>query len=344
MYDRIVAHRFGDPDVLSLETLDALPEPGLGEVRIRVEAAGVGYTDTILRRGRYIAYTGGLPATPGYDVVGTLDAIGAGVTGVSVGQRVADMPVSGAYSQFMIRPADTLIPVPQGVRPESAVELPLMGMTAWQMLTRCATLAPGDAILAVGASGSVGRALITLGQHLGLRVIGTCSTRNLRAVTASGAIAIDYRRPDLVDAIRAASGGAGVSAAFDAIGGESFEASFQALAPGGIVVGYGLQDFIETGGESADAMQQMTRLTQGFGAQGRADATARQGVFYDINIRRTALPDEYRQDMETLLALVASGTYQPPEPEVLPLRDAAVAHRRIAAGGLHTRIVLDPWR
>ena len=111
-FDRIVARAFGGPEVLAVEHVAALPQPGPGEARLRVEAAGVGYTDTILRRGRYAAYTGGLPLTPGYDVVGTVDAIGAGVTAVAIGDRVADMPVSGAYSQYLVRPAAGLVPVP----------------------------------------------------------------------------------------------------------------------------------------------------------------------------------------------------------------------------------------
>ena len=107
-YDKIVAQSFGGSDVLAVEYVADLPEPGAGDVRIRVEAAGVGYTDTILRRGRYIDYTAGLPLTPGYDVVGLIDKLGPDVTGFAVGDRVADMPVYGAYSQYMIRPAHGL--------------------------------------------------------------------------------------------------------------------------------------------------------------------------------------------------------------------------------------------
>ena len=344
MYKKISAQRFGASEELALVEIDQLPEPGPEEIRIRVEAAGVGYTDTILRRGRYVAYTGGLPATPGYDVVGTVDAVGPNVTDLVVGQRIADMPVAGSYSQYLVRPADMAIPVPDGVAPEIAVELPLMGMTAWQMLTRSARLSAGDAILVVGASGGVGRALVALGRHLGLTVIGTSSAVNIVQLEALGTVALDYRRAQLSDAIRTASGGAGVAAAFDAIGGDSWEISFAALAPGGVLVGYGLQDFIETGTDSADAMRQIARINQGFTAEGEADGTGRRGVFYDINLRRGSLPGEYRADMEALLGLVASGAYAPPMPESLPLAAAADAHRRIAAGGLDHRLVLDPWR
>ena len=174
-YDRIIAEQFGGPEVLVMDHVAELPEPGAGQVRIRIEAAGVGYTDTILRRGRYIGYTGGLPLTPGYDVVGLVDKLGAGVKNMRAGDRVADMSVSGAYSQYIILPARDVFPVPAAVAAGAAVDVPLMWVTAWQMLTRIVPLPRGAAILVVGASGAVGRALVMLGLYLGQKVIGTCS-------------------------------------------------------------------------------------------------------------------------------------------------------------------------
>jgi NADPH:quinone reductase-like Zn-dependent oxidoreductase len=183
-YEKIVARRFGGPEVLEIERERALPEPAEGEVRVRITAAGVGYTDTILRRGKYIDYKGGLPLTPGYDFAGIVDKLGPGVSALSVGQLVADMPMNGSYSQYIVRRAVDLAAVPDGIDPVAAVEVPLMWMTAWQMLTRSAILPTGSAILVVGASGSVGRALVILGRHLGLEVIGTASAKNLASVEA----------------------------------------------------------------------------------------------------------------------------------------------------------------
>lgn len=340
-YSRIVAHAFGGPEVLQLEHVSELPEPGAGEVRIRVEAAGVGYTDTILRRGRYIAYTGGLPLTPGYDVVGIVDKLGDGVTGLTVGQRVADMPVSGAYSSFMLRPASSLIPVPDGVPATAAVEVPLMYMTAWQMLTRIVDLPRGAPILAVGASGSTGRALVKLALHKGLKVIGTCSEANLPLVESLGAVALDYARPDLGDAIRHAAGGQGVAAAFDAIGGKSWEISWASLAPGGVLVNYGFQDFLESGASSDVAIKAMTWFG-GLTQSGVVDGTGRSATFYDIRERRLALPDEYLADAAYLLAQMAKGEILPAPPQCHPLGFAEQAHRLIAKRGLGERIVLTP--
>ena len=326
--------------MLELVHLEHLPEPGAGEVRVRIEAAGIGYTDTIVRRGRYMLYKGGLPVTPGYDMVGVIDKLGADVTGMQIGDRVADMSVYGAYSQFIVRPARDLIPVPAGVDPVAAVEVPLMWMTAWQMLTRSASLQPGAPILVVGASGAVGRALVLLGRHLGLRVIGTCSAVNLALVEALGATAIDYHRADLAAAIRAASGGNGVAAAFDAVGGKSWQTSWDVLAPGGKLVGYGMQDFLESGAPSSEAGKALVQFHQTWNAEGAADGSQRSTTFYDINVRRDSHHHEYRADAEHLLKLLADGQVIPPDAEILSLDQAAEAHRRVALGGLQQRLVI----
>ena len=111
-WQHIRISHFGGPDVLELATEEALPEPGPGEVRIKVLAAGTGFTDTFIRMGRYPDFKGPLPFTPGYDLVGTVDALGAGVTGLTPGQMVADLTVVGGYAQYAVRRAATLVPVP----------------------------------------------------------------------------------------------------------------------------------------------------------------------------------------------------------------------------------------
>jgi len=341
-YDKIVAHSFGDPDVLQIEHCDRLPEPGKGEVRVRVEAAGVGYTDTILRRGRYHLYKNGLPLTPGYDMVGVIDKLDAGVEGFKVGDRVADMPVHGAYSQYMLSPAADLIRVPMAVDPAAAVEVPLMGVTAWQMLTRCVSLSRDATILVVGASGAVGRLLVQLGRHLGLKIIGTSSAAKLGLVESLGATAIDYRRGDLREAILTASSGRGVDAAFDAVGGESWETSWAALAEGGALVGYGMQDFLDSGAPGAEAARSLQQFNTTWNEDGASDGTNRRTTFYDINVRRGQLPDEYRADAEHLLGLIAEGKFVPAPPEILRLDRVIEAHRRVAGGDLQQRLVIAP--
>src|ERR1700677_168155 len=194
--------RFGGPEVLQVVEELAIPEPGPTEVRIKVLAAGTGFTDTMIRRGRYPDFKGPLPFTPGYDIVGVVEKIGAGVAAPLEGEMVADLCVVGGYAQYAIRPARFLVPVPDRIDPAEAVCIPLAYLTAFQMLTRCRNLPSGATILIVGASGTVGTALLDLARHLGLKAIGTCSAANLATVQRFGAVAIDYRAGDFVAAVR----------------------------------------------------------------------------------------------------------------------------------------------
>ncbi|MBD5633490.1 MAG: zinc-binding dehydrogenase, partial [Candidatus Eremiobacteraeota bacterium] len=252
-WQRIRISRFGGPEVLELADEDAIPHPGPGEVRIKVLAAGTGFTDAFIRRGRYPDYKGPLPFTPGYDLVGTVEETGAGVDATLAGTLVADLCVVGGYSQYAIRPARYLVPVPNGVDPAEAVCVPLAYLTAYQMLARYRDLQPGATILVIGASGSVGTALLDLARHLGLTAIGTCSAKNVPSVERFGARAVDYHAGDFVAAVHALTAarpnGPGVDAVFDAIGGAHFARSFACLAPGGLLVGYGSQT-MAVGGEN----------------------------------------------------------------------------------------------
>src|SRR6476660_10209729 len=188
--------RFGGPEVLELAEQPTIPDPGPGEVRIKVLAAGTGFTDTFIRRGRYPDFKGPLPFTPGYDLVGVVEQTGRDVSVPRVGQIVADLCVVGGYAQYAIRPARFLVQVPEGIDLAEAVCIPLAYLTAFQMLTRYRHLPPGATILAVGASGTVGTALLDLARHLGLKAIGTCSAASLSTVERFGAAAIDYRVGD----------------------------------------------------------------------------------------------------------------------------------------------------
>ena len=177
---------------------------------------------------------------------------------------VADLCVVGGYAQYAIRPARFLVPVPDGVDPAEAVCIPLAYLTAFQMLTRYRRLPRGATILVIGASGTVGTALLDLARHLGLKAIGTCSATNLATVERFGATAIDYRAGDFVASVRGLTagrkGGAGVDAAFDAIGGAHFARSFACLAPGGLLVGYGSQTMAVGGAGLASAALGLARL------------------------------------------------------------------------------------
>ena len=318
------------------------PEPGPGEVRIKVLAAGTGFTDTMIRRGRYPDFKGPLPFTPGYEIVGVIEKTGAGVVVPREGEMVADLCVVGGYAQYAIRPSRFLVPVPDSIDPAEAVCIPLAYLTAFQMLTRCRDLPSGATILVIGASGTVGTALLDLARHLGLKAIGTCSAANLAVIEHFVAAAIDYRAGDFVTAVRQLTpDGAGVDIAFDAIGGAHFGRSFACLAPGGLLVGYGSQT-MAVGRESLIAAGLgLARLKLWSAA--RPLFGGRSAVFYSITARRLTHPEEFKADMATLFQLLRAGAIHPVVIERLPLAAASEVHARIDRGGLGGKIVLLPW-
>jgi NADPH:quinone reductase-like Zn-dependent oxidoreductase len=333
--------RFGGPEVLELAEDQAIPVPGSGEVRIKVLAAGTGFTDAFIRRGRYPDFKGPLPFTPGYDLVGVVEATGPGVPASLSGQLVADLCVVGGYAQYAIRPARFLVPVPGDLDPAEAVCIPLAYLTAYQMLTRYRRLSRGATILVIGASGTVGTALLDLARHFGLKAIGTCSAANIAAVERFGATAIDYRASDFVEAVRSLIP-AGVDMVFDAIGGAHFARSFACLAPGGLLVGYGAQTMAVGDSTVLSAGLGMVRLKLWNAMSGLFGG--RGAVFYSITSRRSTHPDDFKTDMAALFDLLRDRAIHPVVVERLPLTAARDVHTRIDAGGLGGKIVLLPWR
>ena len=332
--------RFGGPEVLELAEDQAIPVPGSGEVRIKVLAAGTGFTDALIRRGRYPDFKGPLPFTPGYDLVGVVGATGPGVPASLSGQLVADLCVVGGYAQYAIRPARFLVPVPGDLDPAEAVCIPLAYLTAYQMLTRYRRLSRGATILVIGASGTVGTALLDLARHFGLKAIGTCSAANIAAVERFGATAIDYRASDFVEAVRSLIP-AGVDMVFDAIGGAHFARSFACLAPGGLLVGYGAQTMAVGDSTVLSAGLGMVRLKLWNAMSGLFGG--RGAVFYSITSRRSTHPDDFKTDMAALFDLLRDRAIHPVVVERLPLTAARDVHTRIDAGGLGGKIVLLPW-
>jgi NADPH:quinone reductase-like Zn-dependent oxidoreductase len=210
------------------------------------------------------------------------------------------------------------------------------------MLTRYRKLPAGATILVIGASGTVGTALLDLARHFGLKAIGTSSAINLPVIEQFGATAIDYRVGDFVTSVRQLTpGGAGVDIAFDAIGGKHFARSFACLAAGGLLVGYGSQTM---------GLGRETLLAAGLGLARLKLWSAmsflfagRSAVFYSITARRSTHPEEFRADMAALFQLLRDGTIQPRVIERLPLAAAREVHTRIDRGGLGGKIVLLPW-
>lgn len=330
---------FGGPEQLALVNEDTLPEPGQGQVRVKVLTAGTGFTDTIIRQGQYPGVKQKPPFTPGYDWFGVVDAVGSGVTTLQPGDAVADMPVIGGYTQYLLADASRVVPCPTDLDPVQAVCMILSYTTAYQMLTRECQLQAGDSILVHAAGGAVGTALLELARELGLTVYGTASRGKHELVRRFGATPIDYRNSDFVAEIARLTGGKGVQAVFDTIGGHNWSRSYRCVARGGKLVGFGALQ-VTTGEES------VAGLLWGFAkllGLWRCLPDGRHTGFYNIQSRREKHPEEFREDVSTLMQWLKAGRLQPAVAEIRPLAEAAEVHRLIDTGKVAGKIVLDCW-
>jgi NADPH:quinone reductase len=233
---RVVVDRFGGPEVLRVVE-EEVPRPGVGEVRVRVLAAGVSFTDAQLRAGTYLGVPKP-PFTPGYELVGVVEELGPGCSRSREGDRVAALTVWGAYAERVCLPEANVVEVPEDLDPARVVSLVLTYMTAYQLLHRMARVKGGETVLVHGAAGRVGTAALELGAAAGLRLYGTASARDRGAVERLGAVAIDYRNEDFLARVRELTGG-GVDVVLDGIGGALSLRSFRALRPGGRLVVFG---------------------------------------------------------------------------------------------------------
>jgi NADPH:quinone reductase len=226
--------RFGDSD--GLEVVDApLPIAGQGEVRVRVLASSVEYTDVLIRRHLYPQTAARQPPfVMGYGVVGEIDQLGDGVTGLRLGDRVADMTVVGSNAAYRTLRASNVTRVPMGVDSAEAAALILSWTIAYQLLHRAAEVRRGQRVLIHGAAGAVGQALIVLGRMAGLELWGGARGAHSTLIRELGAIPIDYQREDFT---RVLPGGFDV--AFDGIGEDGYRRSFAALRRGGLLCAYG---------------------------------------------------------------------------------------------------------
>lgn len=230
-------HSFGGPEVLSYEEVP-LPEPGPGEARVKVEAAGVNFIDIYHRTGQY---RGQLPLTLGMEAAGVVDAIGAGVTEVQPGDRVAYAMQQGSYAEYAIVPAWKLVPVPDAIDLRSAAAVMLQGMTAHYLTHSTYPLQPGDTVLVHAAAGGVGLLLVQLAKRRGARVIGTVSTEEkARLAREMGADeVILYTQADFETEVRRLTDGRGVDVVYDSVGRATFDKSLNCLRPRGYLVLYG---------------------------------------------------------------------------------------------------------
>ncbi len=233
----IRVHEFGGPEVMQIEDVP-LPEPGAGQVRVRLEAAGVNFVEIYQRSGQY---AGQVPFTPGGEAAGVVDAVGAGVSDLNAGDRVAYTGVPGAYAEYAIVPAARLVTVPEGISTHDAAAVMLQGMTAHYLAFSTYPLGSDDTALVHAAAGGVGLLLVQIARRCGARVIGTVSIEE-KAQLAREAGADDvilYTQTDFEAETKRLTDGKGVQVVYDSVGQTTFAKSLNCLRPRGCLVLYG---------------------------------------------------------------------------------------------------------
>jgi NADPH:quinone reductase-like Zn-dependent oxidoreductase len=328
----VQVRRFGSPE--ELEVVDGpLPTAGRGEVRVRVLASSVNYTEVLIRR-RLYPQTMRLqpPFVLGYDVVGEIDQLGDGVRGFQVGDRVADMTVVGSNAAYRTLRADDLARVPAGIDAAEAATLILSWTTAYQLLHRSAHVTAGQRVLVHGAAGAVGQALLALGRLAGLEVWGAARGEHAAIIRELGAKPIDYQREDFT---RVLPGGFDV--VFDGIGEDGYRRSFAALKPGGLLLAIGFSASVQAQQRMRTIVMSIARMYLWRFLPGRKHAR-----FYSINVMRARHPAWFREDLERLFGLLATGAIRPRVAERISFDEVAEAHRRLEAGGLEGKLVLCP--
>ena len=339
---RIIVTHYGGPDALRVVE-EECPEPKNGEVRVRVLAAGVSLPDLLMREGVH-PETPRLPFTPGWDLIGVVDKVGGGISGIEPDQIVAALPIHGAYAEFVCLPQRELVPVPSGLDAAEAVSLILNYITAYQMLHRSAKVRPAQRALIHGAAGGVGSALLQLGRLAGLEMYGTCSSRGASAVSALGGVPIDYQHQDFVEEIHRLTS-QGVDVVFDSIGGTHIWRSRKALRPGGRVVAYGLTGSLRGGrlASGRGGRRHRYRAIAIFGlyiAGGWLFPGRKWVVPYSIQTLKRLKPALFRQDLIALFELLQQQKIKPLIAQRFPLAEARQAHELLGKGGVTGKIVL----
>jgi NADPH:quinone reductase-like Zn-dependent oxidoreductase len=326
-YRAVMLMKPGGTEALQIVDLPLEP-PGPGQLRVRVHAAGVGSTDLIMLAGKY-RYAPKIPLVLGYEVAGVVDAIGAGVTGFAIGQRVAALTVYGAFAELVTREAEHFLPIPDGVSDRDAAAVILNYITAWQMIHRAAKVQPGGTALVTGAAGGVGTAALQLLRLAGVKTYGAASASKHATLRALGATPIDYRAGSL-DRLTRALEPHGVDYVFDAIGGSNIGPCIGALRRGGTLVGFGFMG-------ASSPLSQLSMFANIFlGARLRG----RIGRFYGITMLYRKDPQQLREDLPKIFSLLTEKKIDPLITHTFPLLEAKKALELLAGGSVEGKIVL----
>jgi NADPH:quinone reductase len=328
--------QFGSPDVLKTITLDK-PIPGAGEILIKVESASVNYADVMRRGNLPYPFPTPLPFIPGSEVAGTVAALGEGVTAPPVGTPVFALVGQGSngYAQYAVTPANQVLPIPPGLGMDEAAVLPVAGTTALLILREIAGLQPGETVLIQGAAGGVGGYAVQLAKLLGAGcVIGATSTpAKFQIVRDMGAdYTVDYTQPGWAEQVHEMTGGRGVDVLLEMNGGTTFAEGLSCLAPFGRTVVYGVAsgDPLVFDDESILRFFYTPSLNQSI-------HVFNLGLWFGMR------PQAAGKAMGDLIGYVASGQIRVSVNHVLPLSQAAEAHRMMETRRTTGKIVLKPW-
>lgn len=322
----LVCDRFGSLDDIRYRDIDE-PKPGPGEVLVRVRAAGAVFTDVLFALGRYQS-TPSLPFVLGTEVAGEVAALGDGVTGFAVGDRVASVAMGfGGFAEYVLLPAWLPTPLPEAVPFEAGAAMMSSAATAQHAFRQRAGLQPGETVVVTGAAGGTGSAAIGVAKAMGARVVAVCSSADrARFCRDLGADAcIDYSGADLREALRAATDGRGADVVFDVVGGDVFDACARSMAYNGrlLVVGF-------TAGRLPAVAANRTLL----------GVYSVVGVHWLTFVQRQ--PEVHAANMTELMGWVRDGAFAPTVTDTLPLAEGVTALRRIADRRAMGKIVLIP--
>ena len=328
--------RVGGPDVL--EVRDAPdPEPGPGQVRIRVAAAGVNFADVLARMGLY-PDAPPLPTVVGYEVSGTVDALGPDVEGPPVGERVLALTRFGGYADTVVVPATQVASIGT-LDFAKAAAIPVNYLTAWLMLVKLGNVEAGERVLVHAAAGGVGQAALQICRWKQARVIGTASAgKHARLRELGLELAVDYRNADFEQVVRERVGE--VDVVLDAVGGTSFRKSYRLLAPMGRLFMFGVSSFAP--GRTRSVLAAVRGLASMPWYRPIALMNDNRGVF-GVNLGH--LWDRGPQlvaMIEQILALVHAGTFDPVVDETFTFTEASRAHARLQERKNFGKVLLVP--
>jgi len=324
-YKSVIVTERGGPEVLQVVENDLRP-PSTGEARIKVLAAPVCAPDITARYGQS-PFIPKPPFTPGYAVIGDVDAVGEGVSSVAVGDRVAALTAYGAYAEYLYWDADQLISVPATLDPAEAVPLILNYIVAYHVMHRWTQVKAGDKVLIIGASGGIGTALLQLGKLAGLQMYGIASKSKHHILLEYGATPIDYHTQDFVQVIHQMEPG-GLEAVFDGMAGDSFQRGFSVLRHGGTLIGYGNPLSFKGMFQVLGQVALFSLLPNGKSAKYYSTGVSR------IN-RRIFL-----EDWATLFKLLEEGKIKPIIAKKFPILEARKANELLESGQVIGNIVL----